>query len=103
MVHPGSYLWDKLSGTQMPPTLESSVSRPIWRFPGQLDKEIVERRLKEFRKVFLETYTNGVRSKAKRLAEFMDLLIYNRTIRLVLKAFIKDVNLIRQFVRMRHH
>jgi anaerobic magnesium-protoporphyrin IX monomethyl ester cyclase len=103
MVHPGSHLWDKINGPQMPPTLESSASRPIWRFPGQLDKEIIERRLKEFRKVFLETYTNGFRSKAKRLAEFIALLIHNRSIRHVLKAFIKDFNLIRQFVRMRHH
>jgi radical SAM superfamily enzyme YgiQ (UPF0313 family) len=97
MVHPGSRLWEDLKGSDPPKTLEDSCNRAIWRITDQVDKGVVEKRVVEFRRVFLETFWGQRGSWWRRIAEIIGLLIYNKTLRLAAWFALKDSRLLSQF------
>lgn len=90
MVHPGSCLWDEIRGNGRPSTLEGSVSRTIWRFTQQVDKKVVEKRILELKRVFLETYLlRG--GGSRRIPEMISLLTHNKSTRMMLWQIIQNI------------
>jgi anaerobic magnesium-protoporphyrin IX monomethyl ester cyclase len=94
MVYPGSLLWEEINGPEVPESLEKSSGRLISRFPGQLKKETIKAREREFRQAFQETW----RLNWGRFLEFIDLLLYNRTIRYLLKRVLRDPKIFLQLL-----
>lgn len=97
MVHPGSHLWEDLKGTDPPKTLEDSCNRAIWRLTDQVDKGITEKRVAEFRRVYLETFWGRWGSHWKRTVEIVGLLVHNKTLRFAAWMVLKDFRLLSQF------
>jgi len=84
MVYPGSALWDDLVGPQLPEnTIEASCNRHIHTIAGQISKEIVDGRIRDFNKAFIRSWLSW-----RRIPELIDLLRFNITVRsLVLNVF----------------
>jgi anaerobic magnesium-protoporphyrin IX monomethyl ester cyclase len=98
MVHPGSALWDELKGDS-PATLEASHNRTIWRLTDQVEKELVEGRMIEFKKAFLRTYWYSVGAVIKRIPEIASLILHNKTVRGAVGALARNRDLV---LRMAH-
>lgn len=75
-AHPGTPLWHELVGQEDPETVEESLTRMIYEFPGQIDRATCDKLLQEFHEAFIHTFGRG-----KRLREFVDLLFHNPTAR----------------------
>jgi len=93
MVHPGSLLWETINGPEIPVTLEKSRSRLISRFPQQLKKETIKGRERDFRQTFQKTWRDW-----QRLLDVLDLALYNKSIRFLLKTALKDPKVLLQMI-----
>jgi anaerobic magnesium-protoporphyrin IX monomethyl ester cyclase len=94
MVYPGSLLWNKLNGPEGPESLEKSAGRQITNYPGQIAKETIKSRERDFRQTFQKTWGRG-----QRFLEVMDLLIHNKSMRYVSRSILKNAKVFRQLVR----
>ena len=94
MVHPGSLLWEKVNSPGSPEGLEQTRSRPVYHYPGQLPKETIKSREREFRHTFQLTWQDWRR----RLPEILRLALHNRIVRLLLKSVLKDRKILGQLL-----
>jgi radical SAM superfamily enzyme YgiQ (UPF0313 family) len=85
MVHPGSFLWNEINGPGVPESLEKSTSRMISRFPGQMQKETIKTREREFRQTFQKTWRDW-----RRVVEILKLARHNKTVRFLLRSILTD-------------
>ena len=93
MVHPGSSLWEELNGAEEPKELAQTFSRPIWRYPGQIDTSTVRQRARAFQEAFGRTFWAWCR-----VYEFLDLLLHNPSWRMVLRAVLKNHSIVLAFL-----
>lgn len=93
MVHPGGFLWEQINGPGMPETLEKSWARLISRFPGQLPKETIKWRERDFRQTFQKTWLEW-----RRLLDILDLVVYNKSLRFLLKSALKNPKILLQLI-----
>lgn len=98
MVHPGSYLWEELNGKEEPTALAQTFSRPIWRYPGQVDSITVQERAKAFQKAFVRTSWAWCR-----VYELLDLLLHNPSWRSAFRAVLRKQSLLLPFIPGRDH
>lgn len=94
MVHPGSGLWDSLNPPGKVNTLADTHSVPIWRHPGQHDRETVHKREKEFRTVVRQTLLNW-----RQIWTFFALLVYNPLVRTVFLRVLKQPGTVLGFAK----
>lgn len=97
MIHPGSPIWENIKGTEDPPKLEGSRSRPIWRFLSTVTADVVEKRKDKFRNAFFQTYRGVLGVRFARIIEALMLLIHNKTLQQALKLALKDSKIMSQF------
>ena len=93
MVHPGSFLWEKINGPGIPATLEKSRARLISRFPQQLPKATIKGRERDFRQTFQSTWLEW-----RRLLDILDLAVYNQSFRFLLKSAFKNPKILLQLI-----
>jgi anaerobic magnesium-protoporphyrin IX monomethyl ester cyclase len=93
MVHPGSYLWEELNGAEEPGNLAHSFSRPIWRYPNQVDTNTVRRRARAFREAFGRTFFSWCK-----VLEFLDLLRHNPSWRNAIQAVLRKHSIVLAFL-----
>lgn len=93
-VYPGSPLWRKLNSSNEPATLEAAQSRMGYEYPGQVPKETVDRRVKDFRETFGKTWLDW-----RRIFEVFDLVLHNPTVRSILKVALRRPGILLQMVR----
>lgn len=83
-VYPGSPLWRKMTGTGEPATLEGSSPRWVYEFPGQTDKETLQKRERSFRRSFARTWLHW-----RRPIDLFNLVLHSRTSRSALAALFR--------------
>ena len=77
LVFPGSTLWDDLVGPiSTVGTIEDSRCRNIYTIAGQLSKDLIDARIRDFFKAFARSWLTW-----RRIPEVVDLLRFNPTIR----------------------
>jgi anaerobic magnesium-protoporphyrin IX monomethyl ester cyclase len=81
MLFPGSQLWRDITGPGEPDRLEDTVIRMVSSFKGQLSKETIRARQRDFRETFKKTWLDW-----RRIFDIIDLLVYNK----LFKGFIKE-------------
>ncbi len=96
MVHPGSHLWEEMHSFKEPETLEESQSSPIFRFPGQLNKEIIKRRERDFRRTFHRSWLHW-----RRIFDLLDLFRHNPLAAKLVKDLLRNPMPLLQFFRKR--
>ncbi|MEW6347799.1 MAG: radical SAM protein [Thermodesulfobacteriota bacterium] len=93
-VQPGTILWDQLVGNDTPPDLDATYPRRIHEFPGQHDEKEISRRRRSFGKALADSWRS-----VGRIAEILDLLIYNKTCRHIFKHLITRPGALLQLIR----
>jgi anaerobic magnesium-protoporphyrin IX monomethyl ester cyclase len=94
IIDPGTPLWEEMMGPGEPKTLDDSLSRPIYEFSDQPEKQTIDERIVEFRRAFSKSWLHW-----RRGFDFYDLLRYNPSVRYVLKMFVKDPAVLLQFFK----
>lgn len=94
IIDPGSSLWDEMVGTVEPEKLEDSVSRPIYSFATQPDKETIDSRRQDFMIAFSKSWFHW-----RRISDLLGLVLHNPSMRYVLMAFVKHPLMLLQFLR----
>ena len=84
-IHPQALLWEKYFGAAPPESLERSAPRFMREIPGEHTKEVIRRRRRELRKTFFRSWLDW-----RRISDIIDLLIYNVTLRQVIKRTLRN-------------
>ncbi len=93
MVHPGSHLWEEINGSKEPKTLEASESRLVSRFSGQMKKEIIKYRERDFRRTFHRSWIHW-----RRIFDLLDLWAHNPLFGRILKIVVQTPRPLIQFL-----
>jgi radical SAM superfamily enzyme YgiQ (UPF0313 family) len=93
-VQPGSVLWEELLRDGEPANLQASYPQRISAFPGQHTETDVRIRRRRFQRAMALSWRHW-----SRLIEMVDLLIYNRSLQMILKPLLKNYKSIVQLFK----
>ncbi len=94
VLHFGSPLWEEIMGRTGAENLEATKPKELYKYPGQIDRETLKRRIGEFQKALAKSWLHWTR-----ISEVVGLLIHNGAFRYTALRLISNVSFWRQLFR----